>query len=151
MQSTTFSSRRILGFTLIEVIAVLILLGIISVIAIANPSLDTDRWVNPDVFASHLRYAQSRAMAMEEPWGIETKSDGTYTMFKIHNGTKQTVPLPGGSISGKKVPRGTWWFNEMGEPHSGAYSNSAKPVTQDIVINVSQKRLIITALTGYIH
>lgn len=151
MQSTTFSSRRPFGFTLIEIIVVLILLSILSATAISKLTLDKDRWINPDVFASHLRYAQSRAMAMEEPWGIETKNDGTYSMFKIHEGTKQTVPLPGGSISGKNVQSGTWWFDEMGRPYLGAYNKLAEPETRNITITVSQKTLTITANTGYIQ
>ncbi len=152
MQSTTFLSRRSFGFTLIEIIVVLILLSILSVTAINRLTIDKNQWINPDIFASHLRYSQSRAMATSEPWGIKSQ-EKDYSMFKIHEGKEQTVPLPGGSIASKTVPRGVWWFDEMGRPYysNSEYNEQAKPVTKDIKIDVSGKTLIITANTGYIQ
>ena len=77
--------HRSFGFTFIEVLLILILLGILSAVAVSRINSDTDQWTNPDIFASHLRYAQSRAMAMEQPWGLQTQN-GVYTMFKVEGG-----------------------------------------------------------------
>ncbi len=145
-----FSSRRSSGFTLIEVIIVLIILGILAAVAVSRGNFDTDQWVNPDVFASHLRYAQSRAMAMEHPWGLEA-TGGTYTMFQVDEGTKKNVALPGSSEAAKKVPNGTWWFDGMGRPYFGKeYKADVSPTNTNITINVAGKIVTITAITGYV-
>ncbi len=148
-QNRKLISHRALGFTLIEVVAVLIILGILAAIAVNRIHFDPDQWINPDLFASHLRYAQSRAMATEQPWGL-TAAGGTYTMFKVDTktGALKTVKLP--SEAGKEVQKGTWWFDDMGRPYGTTYNDTASPVNKDIHIKVAGKIVTITAVTGYV-
>jgi prepilin-type N-terminal cleavage/methylation domain-containing protein len=71
------------GFTLIEVIAILVIIGIITVVAISNitSTADTGRLVQGDIIRNQIRYAQSMAMKRGEIWGI--KCDGAdYWLFR---------------------------------------------------------------------
>lgn len=80
------------GFTLIEVVAVLIILGILTAVAVGR-SMDSGAELvsQTDVIKSHLRYAQSRAMAMEEVWGIRSTGSGYY-LFRVDTTNKITLP-----------------------------------------------------------
>ena len=71
--------RNINGFTMIEVIAVLVILGITSVVAISRMSTDGYKLINVrDTLASHLRLAQARAMNTSaysgSVWGVRFTS-----------------------------------------------------------------------------
>ncbi|MDA8417443.1 MAG: prepilin-type N-terminal cleavage/methylation domain-containing protein [Desulfobacteraceae bacterium] len=82
------------GFTLIEVISVLLLIGILTVIAIgreANSGNQADVYGATEVLKNHLRYAQSTAMNSDVSWGLNF-SGSSYTM---QNASASTAPLPG--------------------------------------------------------
>ena len=51
------------GFTLVEVIAVLLLLGIIVAVAVSRISIRGDLTSQTDIVKSHLRFVQLKAMA----------------------------------------------------------------------------------------
>ena len=71
------------GFTLIEVIAVLVLIGIITVVVISNmtSTAETSSVVQGSIIKNQIRYAQSMAMKRGEIWGI--KCDSTdYWLFR---------------------------------------------------------------------
>ena len=81
------------GFTLIEVIAVLVVIAIISSIVIVRAmNTDSDLVTQIYVIKSHIRYAQSRAMASGDIYGIES-TGSTYYLFSPDTGTK--IRLPG--------------------------------------------------------
>ena len=103
------------GFTLVEVIAVLVILGILAAIAIGSVGDNqADLIASMDVFKSHMRYIQARAMNSDPDtiWGIRIINDtnGTtpYYPFCVQRGniapwklaTRQI--LPGGEADGSK-------------------------------------------------
>jgi prepilin-type N-terminal cleavage/methylation domain-containing protein len=95
------------GFTLFEVIVVLLILGVISYFASAR--LFTDDGISQvsekDLIKNHLRYAQARAMNTELDWGILFESANRYFLFR---GDAPGVPvrLPGDeSADGKMTLR----------------------------------------------
>jgi MSHA pilin protein MshC len=117
------------GFTMIEVIAVLVILGIISAVAIAKVSsviaqsnLDSEA----DVIKGHLRYAQALSMNNTVNWGI-TFSSGSYNIF---TNPSTTVELPGtGSAtatlpSGMTITSGTVSFDSWGTPYTDTLATS---------------------------
>jgi len=80
------------GFTLMEVIVVLILIGIVSAVVAVRMS-DTRHYdiaSQLEVVKSHLRYAQSKAMSSGSPWGINFNSSQTYYLF---NAASPNVPV----------------------------------------------------------
>ncbi len=84
--------RKADGFTIIEVIAVLLIIGITAAIAVARMG-DTsvyDLHSQVEIIKSHLRYAQSRAMATGSVWGVNFTSATTYHLF---DGTAPGTPV----------------------------------------------------------
>ena len=80
------------GFTMIEVIAVLIIVGILAVVAAVKMSntSDYDLASQLEVVKGHLRLAQAKALGSGSSWGINFANSTTYYMFQ---GTAQTTPV----------------------------------------------------------
>jgi len=83
MKQTMKNIKSNKGFTLIEVISVLILIGIISVVMIARMSntADYDLASQLEAVKAHLRLAQSRAMSWNKSCGVNFNSQTTYYLF----------------------------------------------------------------------
>jgi MSHA pilin protein MshC len=80
----SLSERRRSGFTIIEIVAVLILLGVLAVGAVSvlpqsNAALATEA----DQLASHLRYAQIRAQADTYQWRLVFTNAQTYQLGPV--------------------------------------------------------------------
>lgn len=86
-----YSNRK--GFTLLEVVAVLVIMGIITVLALTRlVSNQNNLIVATDTLTSHLRLAQARAMNTDAPivntfnvWGVCFSSSTQYYFFNCAN------------------------------------------------------------------
>lgn len=96
------------GFTLVELLAVLVLLGIVGVVAVgrftggnaAGPLTEAA------LFQSALRYAQSRSMDDVSTWGLAVADDGgSYRLFSNNAGIPSPV-LPGSGSARHSLPQG---------------------------------------------
>ncbi len=154
------------GFTILEVVLVLVLIGIFSVIAIYRHSATDATLVAPtEVLKSHLRYAQARAINTEIIWGIQY--DGTnYWLFKKKAGINpETKLLPGEntllidlSKDGISILEGSTGsfrvsFDEWGRPCSD--TNCQNLLNSNMQLNISKdfqtpRQIIITKNTGFI-
>lgn len=138
------------GFTMIEIVAVLIILGIIAAVAISRGLSVNDVTAQSEVetLKGHLRFAQSRAMNELSPvkWGIQANGS-SYTLVRNLNGDNTTFDspshLPGESsaihtttLSG--AGSGTVLFDDWGNP----------TVT---VITFVGRSISITPNTGFIE
>lgn len=95
------SAYSIRGFTIIEIIAVLLLIGILGAIAVSRLTSATGYQIHAeaDLIKAHLRYAQLRALgdadttlgANGNTWGIAF-SAGSYTLQR--NGAVAPSNLP---------------------------------------------------------
>ena len=96
MKRTERSIKNRNGFTMIEVVAVLLIIGIISAVAVPRiiGTSDSDLSSQVEVVKTHLRYAQIRAMNTDTVWGINFTSTTTYYLFQ-GAGSTTPVPLPG--------------------------------------------------------
>jgi prepilin-type N-terminal cleavage/methylation domain-containing protein len=81
------------GFTMIEMISVLVVIGIIGVTVVGHQiSLGTEARTQANIIKNHLRYAQSLCMNSNMVWGI--CCDGNdYWLFQ-NGDTSQEVMLP---------------------------------------------------------
>jgi MSHA pilin protein MshC len=129
------------GFTLIEIITVLVLVGVVSSIAIISTSTgNADLSASTDKLKVHLRYAQSRAMNSDTSWGIQFNG-ASYTLLKDMGGTNQPVVLPGESSLSVSLPlslAGSVKFDTWGHP------------TGLSTIVLGSASIVITPDTGFI-
>jgi len=116
------------GFTIIEIVAVLIILGIIAAVAISRGLSVNDVTAQSEVetLKGHLRFAQSRAMNELSPvkWGIQANGS-SYTLVRNLNGDNTTFDspalLPGESSATHATEitgagSGTVLFDDWGRP-----------------------------------
>lgn len=93
------------GFTLIEVVVVLIVLGFLLAMALAGYNdADADVQAEADALRGAIRYAQSRAMGDVYSWGIQF-GGGSYTLIE-DNPNITTPPLPAQGGVSRTFPAG---------------------------------------------
>lgn len=161
------------GFTLIEVIAVLIILGIISAIAIsrATGTDEANLRAEVDTLKGHLRYAQYLALndmytsdtsaadyATRTQWGIK-RATNSYKLVKYVGGAElSTTPfnLPGESSSTHtfKAPiqatgAALILFDSWGSPYSTTSDKFTAAAT--ITLTPGPESITITPETGFIR
>jgi len=145
------------GFTILEIVAVLLIIGIIAAIAIGRAFLmNPDLMTRTEVIETHLRYAQTRAMNTNSVWGIRFDGD-EYWRFNdgdINNRmilpgeSSNSITLPSGMTAGTGIVS----FDGWGRPCTDA----AGTVIQvgDRVITVAyggdSRDVTITQNTGFI-
>ena len=140
------------GFTMIEVIAVLVILAIVSAVVISRgiATADVDLQVEVDTLKSHLRYAQYLAMNDLSPvkWGI-TISGQTYRLVRNPSGNGSTFDSP----TPCNLP------NESSDTHSISpfsatstvlFDEWGSPGVANINIALGGKTIEINAGTGFI-
>lgn len=138
------------GFTMIEVVMVLIVLAIVStVIAYRPTTVSNDLIVQTEILKSHLRYAQIRAMNDTVPWGIRIPNANSYILYK-NNATASDI-LPGETAQTHTLPTvvtitsgvSTYNFDDWGSP-------GASTLTITLSQGATTSSITITKNTGYI-
>jgi len=153
------AKRRHTGFTLLEVIAVLVILCVVAAVAIAKaPSLNIYQ-VAPEaeVIKGHLRYAQTRAMDTSAVWGI-TFGSGSYTLFNSITGSNPLLPGVNSATAtlpaGLSITAGTVSFDTWGTP----YTDTGATVVQNaggyrdfsLTLGTTTVSIQISDNTGYV-
>jgi MSHA pilin protein MshC len=154
-QKKTFLNNR--AFTLIEVVAVLVVLGIVAAVAVSRGfNMDADKISDLEKVKSHLRYAQSKSMADNAVnWGIQF-SGATYFLFRDmdNNGlvaANEKVVLPGepstdaalATLTATGVVSFNWW----GAPYSDVGCTAA---FTSGTFALGSTSISITSVTGFI-
>jgi len=163
--------KRQSGFTMIEMVVVLLLMGIIAATVLGRSIATSDIDLNSetDKIRNHLRFAQAEAMKRSNTvWGIKSAGN-EYWLFRDTNpdNAANEVRLPGVAYSGASnrineadiratVSDFTVFFDRIGKPYT-AYTNETTntPLAGQLTITVtagSQNRPItITPETGLIR
>lgn len=151
------------GFTLVEIIAAIIIIGIMSAVFISRitSTAETDRMAKIDALKSHLRYVQMRAINMSpDPLNAESDckaafgmsiSENSYFMFKDCK-VGSIVLLPGASdtivsIPGMNLTPQVVSFDNWGRPCTDLLG--ATPEDDDI--RSLGHGIIITKNTGFVE
>lgn len=155
------------GFTMIEIISVLIILGMFSayVAKTSMTMVDTAKEISElNQVKTHLKYAQGKAMNTGALWGIHFSGDsyalfryGPPTVFRFFPGMEKPLAAPTENDCKIPLPTGITytryiWFDIWGrayEHETTLNPATASPISANIEI-VSDK-LTIEANTGYIH
>lgn len=156
------------GFTIIELVVVLILLSIFTPIVISRfGSNDVKLITNTDILKSHLRYAQIKAMndtlqpSSNPRWEIYIPDATSYALYRRDDSDVRTgINLPDETplspthalSSGITLTSAsdTIAFNDWGSP----VDNSGTPLAADTIITLSDgaqtRSVTITKITGFI-
>jgi MSHA pilin protein MshC len=153
------------GFTMIEIIAVLLIMAIVTVVAVSKVASTSEYELKSQtaVIKSHLRYAQIRAIKSNGEWGI--CCDGSsYWLFR-NGSTTDKVILPGENsdtitVSDRglsSVEAFTLSFDDWGIPYKDASASTGQELASDdpeANITVSSggnsENITITPNTGFV-
>ncbi|MFC1798556.1 Tfp pilus assembly protein FimT/FimU [Thermodesulfobacteriota bacterium] len=151
------------GFTWIELIVVMMILGIVSAVVVSGfIDDDTELAAETEVIKAHLRYAQLRSMNADDVWYLQFTAS-TYKFYK--NGDATPKLLPGGDSttitlpSGMTIDDGALWsasdkvsFNTWGKPCTDASGIVLQAADRTLTVSTgSDNRTIsITKNTGFI-
>ena len=147
------------GFTLIEIIAVLIIIAIVAAVVLSRgtSTAEVDLKAKAEVIKGHIRFVQMRAMNMTSatsgcnaPFGMAALGV-KYYMFKDCT-IGSNVVLPGAeSSSGVDLPSGstfpTFSFDNWGSPFPSADGTG---VSSDINLTIGGETIKITKNTWYV-
>ena len=122
------------GFTLIEILAVLVIISIIAAFTVSRINFDTNLRVEVDKMKSHLRYVQQIALCGNNiyTWRINVNAN-SYTFTRWDGANSADMPLPGvtGAVNntvnfptGITVSAGTGTinFDQWGSPGNNNYN-----------------------------
>lgn len=144
------------GFTLIEVITVLLIVGILaSVVLSRGAPLNSELPARVGEVRSQLRYLQ--LMAMKNGINLALTCDGTN--YWAHNSTNASLPLPGESaalisLADKKMQMTPFSisFDAFGIPYTGSplakLTNNATTIS--ITVGGKTDSLSVTPETGFV-
>lgn len=136
------------GFTVIEVIAALLLIGVLTAVVVSRV-VDTSAELaaEAEVVKAHLRFVQSRAMNSNVSWGIRFDG-GSYTM--LTDGLTSAGLLPNESSATHLLASGTVTatinpvqFDEWGSP-------GVADITVTVADGSGSKNFVISKNTGFI-
>lgn len=138
------------GFSLIEVVSLLVIIGILTAVAASNGiSTQQDLISQMDIMKSHLRFAQLKALQDDTAtWGIAF-SGNAYTLYRTPPiiptsnltgiGTDTYTFPPGITVNTVSVD-----FNSSGSPIAGATSIVLSQNSMTKTINLSANTGFIT-------
>jgi MSHA pilin protein MshC len=144
------------GFTLIEVISVLVIMGVISAVVISKTSSTSEYSLasEVDIFKMNFRYAQAKALnSTGNIWGLSIAADGkSYTLTE--NGIASVkAKLPADDSNTHAISKGIsittgagaiFRFDDYGSPGAAA-------ATIVLTDGANPKTLTVTANTGYLQ
>jgi prepilin-type N-terminal cleavage/methylation domain-containing protein len=149
------------GFTLLEIIVVLILIGVISVVFVSRTMniQQIDLETRTAKVQTHIRYAQTMAMKRSDTiWGI--KCYGTdYWLFRTNDPDTESNQVQFLGESSVKVPMSsmgafTLFFDKYGIPYTSyTDENTNDPVSAGnaLSIQIDSENFNITPETGFIQ
>ena len=149
------------GFTLVELIAIILLVGILAFVAVprfSGPSLRVD--AQAEQLASDIRYTQTLAMTQGDRFRINltatgyqiTSSTGAATVAHPGTGSTNAVALNGVTLSGWSPPLTNNYlaFDSRGVPYSLVTSSTGLAASATITLSGGgyARNLLVSPETG---
>ncbi|MFO7761812.1 MAG: prepilin-type N-terminal cleavage/methylation domain-containing protein [Desulfobia sp.] len=146
------------GFTLLEVIAVLIIIGLLAAVAVSRMGSGQGELAKATgSLKSHLHFAQGIAMNSNRSWGISS-TGSSYWLFSGDKDNKELLPGEEDKTITLSDPVSTGsftvCFDEWGSPHDSVPPDNDTKIKNDMTITVNagsdSDTIIITKETGFI-
>ena len=145
-QASSRSARG--GFSLIETIVVLAVVGILAVSLVADLDVHASVVVEADVLRSYLGYVQSLAMANNTAvWGVAF-SGGSYTLLR--DGNPAPIFWPDASTATYALPAGVAIVSGAGVVTFDEYGAPAATHVVTFSDGEQQQQVSITGFTGLV-
>jgi MSHA pilin protein MshC len=151
--------RRQRGFTLVELVMVLVMLGVLSVFAVPRMFNRNDFEARGfhDQTLSSLRYAQKTAIAQRRAVCVAfTTTTVTLTRASVEASNACDTTLPGSrgelvltapqNVAFSAAPV-AFWFDGLGQPLTGV----STPAPRTIQVVNAGRTITVEAATGYVH
>lgn len=168
VESVRQSFRTERGFTLIELVMVIVILGVLAVFAapMFNATMFNARGFHDETL-SLLRYAQKAAIAQRRTVCVtftstsvnltmasspSTANCASSTALTGPNGATVVTAASGASFYNNTAPT-NFNFDGLGQPITGAVDANGVPITankQTIKINDATD-IVVESITGYVH
>ena len=139
------------GFTLIEIIAVLLILGILAAV-VASRMAETSQYdlvSQVEVVKGHLRLAQSRAMGSGSHWGIHFATAKTYYLF-AGDGSTTPVRLLGEEQDTVNLTTKQSGLSVDSAPQRITFDAYGSPGTTTLTVTTNGGNITVTKNTGFI-
>ena len=161
-------SREQRGFTLVEVVLVLVIVSILDAVVISrnNPAAARTKLLGEvELLKTQLRYAQARSLNANEVWGMAADNSNNLWLFRGGDDTNRAA-LPGEAAttvdydsddrkSGLGINQFRVSFDDLGRPCTDAAGTAlaaaAITVTLNDTINSTTAQFTITPNTGFIQ
>ena len=139
------------GFTMIEVIAVLLILAVVAAVVMyrMGDTRSYDLAAQVEVIKAHLRLAQSRAMNSGSNWGIYFESTTTYYLFQDTAQTTPVLLLGEDNATVNLTTKGSG-LTVNSAPRRITFDAYGSPGTTTITVTTNGGNITITKNTGYI-
>lgn len=148
------------GFSLIEVISILIVIAIIAAIIASRGISTSDVTFQSDVdrVKAHLRYAQSASLNSDSTWGIDF-TGSKYSLYKWDSvaGAKVKIKIPGEDSTDLSMPEGSSItqpvsFDGWGKPSTDPDADPIANADITLTFNGSSisRSITIYKNTGYV-
>jgi prepilin-type N-terminal cleavage/methylation domain-containing protein len=166
-------ARRTSGFTMIEIVVVLLLMGILAVALLGRSVTSSNLDLNSatDKIRNQLRFAQAEAMKRSDAvWGIQSDGSNQYWLFRATPAATEEVLIPGGDYAaggtrisfanlGADLNSFTLVFDRLGRPYKGQTNgvpNSPVAPGDNPYVSVSKgteppRAITVTPETGLIQ
>ncbi len=142
------------GFTLVELVIVIVLLGILSVYAAARFSPDFTARQAAEELVQALRHTQETALDNTGGPGRTLRIDADGIVFvNLPAGPADWAMLkPGPELAVTLAPTGTVTFDGRGRPSCGGGLNcSAGPAVINVTAGGDTETVTVEAVTGFAH